>query len=395
MKARLFYLKLELKRACRYFPQMLLGAAALVLLMGAAALLAGKMLYGQTVSGRVAVGVVLPEDDRLAKKAVSMISSLDSVKSLCDFSYMEEDEAREKLKDGSLYAVMEVPEELIQGIMDGRNIPVTVMFPKNAGTESRIFKELTDAGAAILGAGQAGIYSADEVLAASGMADSIPTLEEELNRIFLRYSLGRMDFFRMEKVQATGDVTPAVFYGISAFVLALFFSIIPVCGYLEPVSAGMAKKLKLVKIGNFTRSLGQLLGLTALLLAVSLPGVLAAVKLDWLDFTWQGFAALALVCLSAVGISEGLFRLPGTTLGGVLLLFLAVTVMHFLAGGFLPSVFLPRTFRQLSAFLPSAAMMDGVKMMVTKDWSGAVYLKMAFWGAAGLGFCVCEEAVRR
>ena len=127
--------------------------------MGAVALLAGKLLYGEAAAGRISVGVVLPEDDRLAKQAVSMISSLESVKSMCDVSYLDREEALGKLREGELYAVMEVPEGFIQDIINGTNTPVTVILPENAGTESRIFKELTDAGATILGASQAGIYA--------------------------------------------------------------------------------------------------------------------------------------------------------------------------------------------------------------------------------------------
>ena len=65
---------------------MFAGAIALLFLAGAIALLAGRALYGDAAAGRVAVGVVLPKEDALARQMVSMISSLDSVKSLCDFS---------------------------------------------------------------------------------------------------------------------------------------------------------------------------------------------------------------------------------------------------------------------------------------------------------------------
>ena len=58
MKIRLFYLKLELKRALKCLPLMAAGAAVLMFFMGAAALLAGKALYGGQAAGRITVGVV-------------------------------------------------------------------------------------------------------------------------------------------------------------------------------------------------------------------------------------------------------------------------------------------------------------------------------------------------
>ena len=44
---------------------------------------------GKRSAGRITVGVVLPEGDAVAKKALAMVSSLESVKSICDFEYIE------------------------------------------------------------------------------------------------------------------------------------------------------------------------------------------------------------------------------------------------------------------------------------------------------------------
>ena len=182
MSARLVYLRLELKRACKKLPHIFAGAIVLLLLAGTIALLSARMLYGETSAGRITVGVVLPEGDAVAKKALAMVSSLESVKSICDFEYMNKEECLDKLNAGKLYAVMEVPEGFVQDIMNGTNTPVKILLPRGTGLESRIFKELTDAGASTLGAGQAGIYAGDELLYLYDMADSVSGLEADLNR---------------------------------------------------------------------------------------------------------------------------------------------------------------------------------------------------------------------
>ena len=189
MSARLVYLRLELKRACKKLPHIFAGAIVLLLLAGTIALLSARMLYGETSAGRITVGVVLPEGDAVAKKALAMVSSLESVKSICDFEYMNKEECLDKLNAGKLYAVMEVPEGFVQDIMNGTNTPVKILLPRGTGLESRIFKELTDAGASTLGAGQAGIYAGDELLYLYDMTDSVSGLEADLNRIYMGYSL--------------------------------------------------------------------------------------------------------------------------------------------------------------------------------------------------------------
>ncbi len=366
---------------------MFAGAIALLFLAGAIALLAGRALYGDAAAGRVAVGVVLPKEDALARQMVSMISSLDSVKSLCDFQYMEEEESIEALKTGKLSAVMDMPEGLIQGIMDGSNPAVRILLPGNNWLESRIFRELTEAGAKILGASQAGIYAGNELYRMVGMEALVPELERDLNQIFLSYSLPREDYFRHLKVSATGDVEVPVFYGISAYVLFLLLLAIPVSGYLLPFSPVMRRKLTLSGAGSGSRVWGKIFSLGSLFFLMTLVAILAAKKMPGLSEllnpgTVGGASrgifpaaaaclALLLVCLAAASLVVVIYQAAGSLLGGIMLLFLTVTAQHFLAGGFLPAVFLPRTLQRLVPAMPSAVLMEGVQMILARDWSFA------------------------
>lgn len=261
MKIRLFYLKLELKRALKCLPLMAAGAAVLMFFMGAAALLAGKALYGGQAAGRITVGVVLPENDILAKQVTSMLSSLESVKSICDLSYMSREECLEGMENGELLAALLIPEGFVQDIMSGVNTPVPVLLPENAGVESRIFKELADAGAQTLSAAQAGIYAGDEVLDRFHCSEARAQLERDLNRLYLEYSLPRGELFRKTAVSASGDVKPVVFYAISLFILALMLSAIPVSGFLQPLDPVLRRQLLLAGVGPVSMILSRILGL--------------------------------------------------------------------------------------------------------------------------------------
>ena len=362
MRGYLCYAGMELKRALKRLPHILAGAAVLVVLMGAAALLAGKLLYGGQAVERIPVGVVLPEEDALAGQAMRMVSSLESVKSLCDFTYIEEEATGEKLKKGELFAVLKMPDGFIQDIMSGVNTPVTVILPENAGAESRIFKELTDAGAEILGSAQAGIYSGDELLS---------------------YSLPRMDYFRKVMVNAAKDVSVPVFYGISAFVLVLLLSVISVSDLLKREPAVMRQKLSLMGIGPFTTAGSRILGVSVLLSVIS---VLAAAAAAWTGMISIGLNTILtgfLVCLGAASFSVCLFQTAGSRIGGIFLQFFLVTAFHFLSGGFLPEVFLPESIQRAAPFLPTHILMEGVKMAVTGNESLVTAVELAALGVGG------------
>lgn len=429
MAMHLVFWKLEWKRACRRLPQVLAGAAVLVFLAVSVVFLAGNLLYGETASGRITVGVVMPQEDLLAEKVIEMIESLDSVNSMCDFLYLEQEDAEEKLENGELFAVMEIPEQMVEGIMDGTNPPVRVLVPGQSGVETKIFQELTEAGAAILGSAQAGIYAGGELCRSYGVEAAIPQMEQELNRIFLGYSLPREDYFRYVQVSATGDLDPFTFYGVSAYVLFLLLSAIPASAYLLPWNRVMKQKLRMAGIGSVERTAARAAGLGSLYLAVTAAAAAGAAGAAGLmgsfllaggssgltgSFLQAGgssgltgqsgrmgqlirgilpsgalellllIAAAALVCLAAAVLTVFLYQVAGTLFGGVILLFLVATVQHFLAGGFLPLVFLPSSVRSLAPVLPSSVLMDGVGMIVTGAYEAAVFGKLCLMIVAGL-----------
>lgn len=382
MAAKLVYLKLELKRAFKRLPHMAAGAIVLMAMLGTIAFAASKLLYGETTLERVTIGVVLPEEDRFARQLVRMLGTYDSVRSVCEFSFMDSSEAEKQLRDGEIFGIMNVPEGLVQGIMDGTNIPVTITLPQGNALENRVFKELTSAGARTLGSAQAGIYAGDQLLLNYDLARGIGQLEADLNRIYMAYSLPRADLFEHVKVSATGDVDTLEFYGISAFVLYLLLAAIPVSGYLAPESRVMSQKLSLAGIGPWMATAARLAGLGALLLAAALPAALGALKFGVLEFSWLMLPALAAVCLAAAALVLFCYEAAGTLMGGVMLLFLGAVLLLFLSGGFLPLVFLPVQIRSLAPFLPTTTLMNGAKMIVTGAYGLAGWMQLGVMAAA-------------
>lgn len=380
----LVYLELELKRALKRLPHIYAGAIALFFLMGAIALLSSRTLYGDAVTGRIAVGVILPEQDLLAEKVVGMASSLGSVKSLCDFEYLDKEEGIERLNRGELYAVMEIPPEFVQDIMDGTNTPVRILLPADAGLEGQIFRELTDAGARTLGASQAGIYAGGELLRLYSLDSSIVQLEADLNTLYLRYSLPRSDYFRHRTERATGDVDNMQFFGISAFVLYMLLCPIPVSGYLLPRRPSFSRKLDIIGINRAIRVGSRVLGLTLLLAAAALPVAAIAIAKNWIAGGLLPATVLLLTCLAAASLVSLCFQAAQTLMGGIILLFLAGVGQHFLAGGFLPLVFLPKAVRSLAPFLPSTVLMEGIQMTVTANWDPTVFCKLGLLAVTGI-----------
>lgn len=370
----LVYLKMELKRAKKRILSLYAGVALLLLLSAVIVLLASRVLYGDAVVGRVPVGVSMPEDDPLARQVVRMLSTLDSVKSVCDFEYMNREAGLEALEKGELYAVLDVPENFVQGIMNGDNIPVTVWMAKDMRIEGKIFQELADAGALTLSAGQAGIYAGNELYRIYGLDEWIARLELDLNNQYMDYGLRRSVYFRHRKVEATGDVSVVQFYEISIYVLFLFMTAIPVSGYLIPWKKTMVWKLKSAGVGIGSQIGARIAGMTVLLLLGSLPIILILTLTGQIPWNEMMAVVWLLSCTAAASMVVLLFQLAGNLLGGIMLLFFVMTGQHFLAGGVLPLVFLPPSLQKLAPWLPSSVLMDSMKMAVSGTWD---YRKLA------------------
>ena len=107
-----------------------------------------------------------------------------------------------------------------------------------------------------------------------------------------------------------------------------------------------------------------------------------------------------LVCVCASGWVILIYEAGRSTLAGISILFLSTIVMMFMAGGLIPSVFLPEAVAGAGKFTPVFFLMEAVKWMVSEDMSGRAG-QLAAWAPVlrllvleGAAFCLAA-AVRR
>lgn len=416
MRTRLVYLRLELKRAARFLPMIAGGAIALAALLGAVAFLAVQaMTGGREVSG-ILVGVVLPKEDALARRAVDLIGTMDSVESACEMVYVSREEGEQGLRDGSLDCLMVVPGDFVGSIMDGTNEPAAILFDGPLSVEERIFQELTMAGARILSSAQAGIYAADRLCYLYQVPEETAGAEAYLNREYLSCSLDRSAFFRKRQTSAFGEVPPEYHYGASGLVFLLLLTGIPAAGLFGGERPSRTEALRLLGVGNVWQTVCQTLAMTALLLVAVGTVVLGAWILGCLPWPGGGDNPLRGVFWETAGVlaeksrGTGLYRILlggsaafaagacvvfcyrvlGTRLGGMMALSGLTAGMMTISGGLLPEVFLPESFQRISPFLPTTILMDGVKrfFLSEPDWKalGALlFLGILAMAGAALG----------
>lgn len=400
MRTFLVYLKLELKRALRILPWTAAGAMVLAGLLGAIAFLAVRTLEGGQELNKLKVGVILPEEDALAEKAVSMLGSLESVESICQFVFVNREEGQTRMKNGELACLMAVPDNFVGSIIDGSNKPVTILFDGPLGVEEQIFKELTEAGAKTLSSAQAGIYAANHLHGLYKIPADIQEAENYLNARYLGYSMDRGIHFRSRQVGAAGEVPLPYHYTAAGIVFLLLFSGIPAAGLFAGESQAKREKLYLLGIKRGGWAAAKTAAVMALLLAALATAAVIAATV-WAGFFSEGeiieglaetgrgnmpyrtllFAAILFTASALIVLC---YSLSGTLLGGMMLLFLGSCVMMVFSGGFLPQVFLPESFRRAAVCLPSTLLMDGVKQFFQNGSDWKLLAALLGTGAAAL-----------
>lgn len=393
-KRTLVLWKSDFKRMLRKLPAMLAESALLIGILG---ILYGAVgfLYRDAPALQITIAVVEAEENPLTDFILRYVQGMESVSEVCQFLTVPEEEAFSMLQEGKAAAALFLPERMIEGIMDGSNVPVQVFFPEDAGVESALLRELTDAGVRMLRVAQAEIYGMYDTAKAYGAMERLSAMEMDIDRDNLAFAMERLALFRTQEVSATGKLS-MMQYGIASgavfFLLLLGMACYPV---MQPYPKALQRQLVREGIGAGRQCFGKWLcgtcsmGISALFFRMLVGmGLRAAGFGAPMPDLRAGAGLLILLCASSFVFL--VFQLAGNGTTAVLLLFFLSVVMQYLSGGFFPSVFLPETVQKIGKMLPSAYLIEAAGSLYTGSlsWKTVLYLVLytVLCGSAACGF---------
>ncbi len=353
MKAGWTFFLLELKRYGKRIPVIFLESLLFASLILAFGFFAVRYVYGNRVIEKIQVGIVSSEDEEVSGMLVKFVSSMDSMEESCSFEMMEEETARQRLEDGSIHAAIILPEGMIDSIMNGQNIPATVLFGAvYSRMETEVFKELAATGSRLLTTAQAGIYAADAVCLEQKRYDWVQETEEYLNKAYLKYVLNRTAIFKLEEVDATGGHSLIQYYGGALLLVFLSFAGLAMGKTAESTQTAlrgiMAARGYHKEWQMIMDALAFAFIFTLFSIAVGIPFLQIIGKSA--DFTVGiGDFFLLLRVFFTMGIFlRILIGITGNKAAGLGISFLILMILMTASGLFLPQSFLPRTFLESS-----------------------------------------------
>ena len=397
MGQRMQYLYIEIKKTISMFPRMLIQAVLLMLLIGTIAFCGVKNMEREPLAVSVDIGVVVHEDNMMTRLALGYVENLETASQVCRFVQVSEEEGLRRLEQGEIAALIILPEELIEGIMDGRNPSVDILFPKNAELETMLLRELTESGAGLLQVAQAQIYGAYDTAVEYGLMEKLSVMETEIDSYNLAFALDRLAVYGTEKVSATGKMSVMQYYASSGVVLFLLLSGMAVYPVMQREPRAFRKQLERQGTGSLWQEfcqwlcgflcMGFLVCVACLLLkgaGMAAPETAEQISLSLTGGRSGNFGVKAglslLVMITVSTYIYLLYSMAGSKTGGVMLIFLLSVVMVYLSGGFIPSVFLSKTIQNVGGKLPTAYLIRAVGGLYAGYGAGT-----AVQCAAGMG----------
>lgn len=369
MRQSRMLLKLEIKRALKKLPQLLLGAVVITLVVALIVICcatAGKKSKENTVSK---VALVTNNNVLVENVGMEMLGGMETVKNMFEFEIALEEDAIERFHNGELEGVIVFPDNYIDGIGRGENEPAQV-FVRTAGVSYSlgVIAETCGAAGTLLASTEAASYALQDWGKDYGISNRWE-MAEALSVIDARVILSREDAFSKVTIYGEGDVSFAQSYLCAALVILILLWGLSCGTIMKGDSPVLIKKLKanlvsvekqqLIKLTALT----VLLGIVFLIIGVLLVGAYLILPelFETLDVTsiWQlVLLIIAFVPVIILGATMVMFAYTAASnqIGGILLLFIGTVVMSYISGCLMPSVYLPETIQELAKFLPTTYM---------------------------------------
>ncbi len=369
MKQSKMLFRLELKRAMKKLPELMLGAALISAVIAIIAVCSALLDKAPEEAVKYKVALVTNNNKLVENVGMEMLGGMETVQNLFEFGIYDEKTATDMFKGGELDGLIIFPDNYIDSIGRGDNDPAQVFVKSGKMSYSlSMIAETADAAGDLLGATEAASYALQDwckEYSVAGAGAMIDTMDVTAARVIL----SREEMFNKVTVYGEGDTSIAQGYACSAVVILVLLWGLSCGTLLKSDSIVLARKLNANLIPTWKQMCMKLFALVLLLLTV-FSAVAAAVLAAYarfpdvfkvLDITsiWQLvllFAAFLPCLVLAATIVMFAYSAASNQIGGILLLFISTIVMSYISGCLLPSVYLPGTVRSLARFLPTTYM---------------------------------------
>lgn len=394
MKTWIAFFIVECKRTWKTLLKSIGSFCACLLLTAVLVAAFSAIMQNAQVFQKVNIGIAIPEGESISRLATQYISSMDSVRSVCDFYYLDEQESVEQLKQGTLQAVVVLPEGFYHDVQVGINPPAQIYFPKDAAQNTQVFEELVTAGVSFLQTAEAGVYAALDTASYYGVELQGAGLGDTIAYLFAHQMLKRDSVYSARMLSSMGNLSVAEYYYAAGLVILLMMCGIQFGFLYGKRNRSVEDKLKIRGVGSIRQSVVKILVMTEFLYVTGLLyyfagiGIAGWTKTYFVFYQGTTWYALLLLCLGIAIYFQVLYELSGSSSQAAVFVFAVNVITIIGAGVLIPEAYLGKEIAGISRFLPmkywnvyAAGMLEGE---ISKDSvAGTVFFLLMGMAAGG------------
>lgn len=394
MKTWIAFFIVECKRTGKTLLKSIGSFCACLLLTAVLVAAFSAIMQNAQVFQKVNIGIAIPEGESISRLATQYISSMDSVRSVCDFYYLDEQESVEQLKQGTLQAVVVLPEGFYHDVQVGINPPAQIYFPKDAAQNTQVFEELVTAGVSFLQTAEAGVYAALDTASYYGVELQGAGLGDTIAYLFAHQMLKRDSVYSARMLSSMGNLSVAEYYYAAGLVILLMMCGIQFGFLYGKRNRSVEDKLKIRGVGSIRQSVVKILVMTEFLYVTGLLyyfagiGIAGWTKTYFVFYQGTTWYALLLLCLGIAIYFHVLYELSGSSSQAAVFVFAVNAITISGAGVLIPEAYLGKEIAGISRFLPmkywnvyAAGMLEGE---ISKDSvAGTVFFLLMGMAAGG------------
>lgn len=394
MKTWIAFFIVECKRTGKTLLKSIGSFCACLLLTAVLVAAFSAIMQNAQVFQKVNIGIAIPEGESISRLATQYISSMDSVRSVCDFYYLDEQEAVEQLKQGTLQAVVVLPEGFYHDVQVGINPPAQIYFPKDAAQNTQVFEELVTAGVSFLQTAEAGVYAALDTASYYGIELQGAGLGDTIAYLFAHQMLKRDSVYSARMLSSMGNLSVAEYYYAAGLVILLMMCGIQFGFLYGKRNRSVEDKLKIRDVGSIRQSVVKILVMTEFLYVTGLLyyfagiGVAGWTKTYFVFYQGTTWYALLLLCLGIAIYFHVLYELSGSSSQAAVFVFAVNVITSIGAGVLIPEAYLGKGIAGISRFLPmkywnvyAAGMLEGE--ISKESVAGTVFFLLMGMAAGG------------
>ncbi len=384
------YFYTQLKRMIKIFPRQAIINLLVFLCVGVLMVVFIRDGLLAQDGQKYRIGLVGDMSNSYLGFGVTALQSLDDSRLMIELVTMTDEEAREAFEKGELYAIVQIPEGMMEAIESGANDkPISYIAAEGQkGIGAVVMGQIVDVASTLVTRSQSAIFGLQSIMLERGMQEVFWEATNSLNLLLIELVVNRSGFYDVEVLGIANGLSIEGYYFCSILLFLLLLSGINNSSLFTHKQTDLPRFMKSRGVGAAGQVAGEYLAYLCLMIlcivVMFIPLWLCLEKGLFTIPEWDGMGAAPLweflmvllpVAAMFAALQFLLYELTAGIVSGILLQFICGMGMGYLSGFFYPAAFFPETMQRIGSVMPTGAALRYVNGSVAREE----------FGAAGLG----------